>query len=366
MQKKKGISLIVLVITIIVIIILGTAVIISLNNNGIINRARSGVKSYNEQEIIQQMNVIVGEVKLKELSGENKEEALESTLTELDSSATLTKDGDYYDVWFNSQHFLLNKDIEYIPIGEPAYNGVWDFDETTQKLTTYNGDLSTKRGNQEVGEVIIPNYINGKIAKTIKGSIFNGNTNITKLTISNGIEIIENAAFINCINLSGDLIIPNSVITIGNQAFQACGFDGNLFLGKNIQSIGNNAFLCCEKLTGDLIIPDSVISIGTFAFWSCSSLNGRVKLSNNLTTVESTIFGRCSNLTGELVIPKSVINYNGDGSEYFSSIKFLNKDTAIIDHISTIRPSIGKIIGYTGSTAEAYAIKYDRTFEAIQ
>ena len=51
MQMKKGISLIVLVITIIVIIILAGAVVISLNNNGILDRASRAIISYNEDEV---------------------------------------------------------------------------------------------------------------------------------------------------------------------------------------------------------------------------------------------------------------------------------------------------------------------------
>jgi len=45
MQKKKGISLIVLVITIIVMIILASAILISLSNSGIIGKANEAVKA---------------------------------------------------------------------------------------------------------------------------------------------------------------------------------------------------------------------------------------------------------------------------------------------------------------------------------
>jgi len=48
MQKKKGISLIVLVITIIVMIVLAGAIILSLNNSGIIGKANEAVKSTDE------------------------------------------------------------------------------------------------------------------------------------------------------------------------------------------------------------------------------------------------------------------------------------------------------------------------------
>ena len=50
MQKKRGISLIVLVITIIVMIILAAAIIISLTNNGIIEKASNAVNEYNDDE----------------------------------------------------------------------------------------------------------------------------------------------------------------------------------------------------------------------------------------------------------------------------------------------------------------------------
>jgi len=51
MQKRKGISLIVLVITIIVMIVLAGAIILSLNNSGIIQKANEAVKSTDEATI---------------------------------------------------------------------------------------------------------------------------------------------------------------------------------------------------------------------------------------------------------------------------------------------------------------------------
>ena len=50
-MNKKGISLIVLIITIIIMVILSTAVIISLNNNGIIGKATNAVKAANLAEV---------------------------------------------------------------------------------------------------------------------------------------------------------------------------------------------------------------------------------------------------------------------------------------------------------------------------
>ena len=88
MQKKKGISLIVLVITIIIMIILASAIIISLNNNGVIDRARSATDNYLGKQIGEQIEIARLQFNLKkhEAAYVNKteadyiEECLESTL----------------------------------------------------------------------------------------------------------------------------------------------------------------------------------------------------------------------------------------------------------------------------------------------
>ena len=60
-MKKKGISLIVLVITIIVMIILAAAIIISLNNTGIIENANKAVDETNEKTVQEIANLAWGE-----------------------------------------------------------------------------------------------------------------------------------------------------------------------------------------------------------------------------------------------------------------------------------------------------------------
>lgn len=164
-------------------------------------------------------------------------------LEDIFKDGTVVKDSTIYEVSYKGNNFLVSSDYEYIEKVEPAYEGEWMFNENAQMLTRYNGDLTTKRGNQEVGEVIIPNYYNGKRIKSIQYAIFSGNAQLTKLTISEGIE-----------------------------------------------EIGAWAFQNCSNLTGDLTIPDSVTIINGNAFYNCSSLNGRLKLSNNLVTVGSSFF----------------------------------------------------------------------------
>lgn len=66
MKLKKGISLIVLVITIIIMIILATAIIISLTNNNIIDKANTAINETNLKTIEEAANVALGEVLLEQ------------------------------------------------------------------------------------------------------------------------------------------------------------------------------------------------------------------------------------------------------------------------------------------------------------
>lgn len=87
-------------------------------------------------------------------------------------------------------------------------------------------------------------------------------------------------------------------------------------------------------------MSENIESIGTLAFKNCSNLKGNIIISNKLEKVDSQVFSNCRAV---------------------NSIKFLNNSI----EINSV-PENAKIIGYSGSTAEAYAIKYNRTFEEIQ
>ena len=78
---------------------------------------------------------------------------------------------------------------------------------------------------------------------------------------------IPDQAFFKCKNLTGDLVIPNSVTEIGEQAFSDCtGFNGTLTLSNKLETIGELAFHGCTGFTGSLTLPSSVTTIGKTAF----------------------------------------------------------------------------------------------------
>ena len=68
-----------------------------------------------------------------------------------------------------------------------------------------------------------------------------------------------------------DISIPDSITSIGDEAFYYCDNLTNLTIPDSVISIGYMAFYGCSSLTS-ITIPDSVTSIGDEAFLGCSSL----------------------------------------------------------------------------------------------
>ena len=83
-------------------------------------------------------------------------------------------------------------------------------------------------------------------------------------------KIICDGAFYYCSALA-EVVIPNSVTSIGNCAFANCNALSNIAIPDSVTSIGNYAFSSCCSLS-DIIIPDSVENVGNGAFQYCSLL----------------------------------------------------------------------------------------------
>ena len=102
-------------------------------------------------------------------------------------------------------------------------------------------------------------------------------------------------------------IIPNSVTSIGNDAFYMCNGLTTITIPNSVTSIGSGAF-AYTGLT-NITIPDSVKSIGNFAFKSCTSLTS-INIPDSVTSISDSTFYECTGLTS-ITIPDSVTIIDG-------------------------------------------------------
>ena len=126
--------------------------------------------------------------------------------------------------------------------------------------------------------------------------------------------------YLNGEEITGALVLPNSVTSIGNYAFYNCSGMTSVTIPNSVTSIGDDAFYGCSGLTS-ITIGNSVTSIGRYAFSGCSGLTS-VTIPNSVTSMGNYAFSQCSNLTS-VSIGASEISTSSIGDRAFSSCQEL-------------------------------------------
>ena len=153
-------------------------------------------------------------------------------------------------------------------------------------------------------------------------------TEITDLVIPNSVTSIGSYAFCGCSSLTS-VIIPNSVTSIGGAAFSGCTGLTSVTIPNSVTSIGGAAFRGCSGLTS-VTIPNSVTSIEWYAFSGCSGLTS-VTIGNSVTSIGEEAFYLCSGLTSVTIgnSVTSIGNYAFEGCSGLTSVTIPNSVTSI-------------------------------------
>ena len=230
-------------------------------------------------------------------------------------------------------------------VAYPVEGGNIYFDKETGTITGCDESVTTAD---------IPAEIDGVAVTSIGWRAFSQCSNLTSVTISEGITSIDGWAFESCSSLTS-ITIPGSVTSIDDFAFAECSalmgiwvdesnlyycsdefgalynkdrttllrvpvtISGEYAIADGVNSIGNQAFQHCSSMTS-VTIPESVTSIGIQAFQHCSSMTS-VTIPESVTSIEEDAFNDCSALTGIWVADSNLYYCNDESGILFNKDK---------------------------------------------
>uniref|UniRef100_UPI003FEE642E leucine-rich repeat protein n=1 Tax=Candidatus Limisoma sp. TaxID=3076476 RepID=UPI003FEE642E len=120
----------------------------------------------------------------------------------------------------------------------------------------------------------------------INEKVFSGNTNLTVVTLPEGLVGIGVYAFYGCKNLES-VTLPESLTTLGYNAFRSCKSLKAVKIPSGVTVIPRSCFSECSSLES-IAIPEGVTDIGNEAFSGCN-LNA-LTLPESLEAIESSAF----------------------------------------------------------------------------
>ena len=168
--------------------------------------------------------------------------------------------------------------------------------------------------------------------KIIGNWMFRDCSSLNNIKIHNRVTIIGVGAFFNCKSLTS-INIPDSVICIESGAFSYCTALINIEVdsnNRNYSSVNGTLYdknknvlmqYAIGKKDTSFDVPNSVITIHEQAFEGCSSLTS-IRIPNSVTSIEYYVFVDCSNL-------KDVYYYGSQ--EEWSKISIKDGNTCLTD-----------------------------------
>ena len=237
---------------------------------------------------------------------------------------------------------------------------------------TFGGNIGLPHrlylNNEEIKDLVIPegvtrigNYAfsrcSGLTSVTIPNSVtsigdnaFSGCTGLTSIIVASDnpvydsrdncnaiIEKASNQLIVGCKNT----VIPSSVTSIGECAFDGCSGLTSVDIPSSVTSIGYSAFYGCSGLTS-VTIPYSVTSIGRYAFGNCKLLSEVICCATSLPSADGNTFNGSDVEYATLIVPDEAYN------AYCTTAPWSNFGTILkLSEASTAKPYIVTAKSYT-------------------
>ena len=202
-------------------------------------------------------------------------------------------------------------------LGESIFNTC-----SALKEVNLNGQIETIPYNAFTNCTALTAIVLPETVTTIDRSAFWQATALETVNIPSGVTTIAGGAFGGCTKLAMDVVLPETLTTLGNGAFQNSGIK-SVVIPESITTLEGKVFNGCGSLVS-VKFADTLQVIKTDAFCNCFSLKELV-LPKNLTTIEDyRVFQNCDGLTTVTIYDKLTFigNTAFDGCSKLATVNF--------------------------------------------
>ena len=247
---------------------------------------------------------------------------------------------------------MFIKQAEISASAETFISGDYEYEvleDKSVKISSYSGDAAN---------LTVPEYLDGKkvteigagvlkkhldlISVTIPDTVttigenaFEGCSSLSKVRLSTSIKKLDSGAFAKCNSLTS-INIPKSLEECSRQnwdhlntaygPFAKCDNLKEVLFENGIKQIPSSIFTGCTGIV-TITIPDSVTTIGNGAFMNATNLRS-VAFSNKLEKIDASAFSGCTNLE-KIEFPDTVTTIGENAFEGCSSLSKVRLSTSI-------------------------------------
>ncbi len=190
--------------------------------------------------------------------------------------------------------------------------------------------------------------LNGKLTEEVQiiGERSYYGIDVTEVILPNGITKIENQAFYYCSSLT-KVVLPETLTSLGVESFAYCNLLDDVKIPAGITEIPNSAFYKCKSLK-TLSLPEGIVSLGSYAFYACAfrtfKLPSTVKYLYDGCFSENAFLQAISLNEGLLAIGKGALAGNFDSITLPSTVEFMDSGNVREKTVYTTKKSNNSVI----------------------
>ena len=146
---------------------------------------------------------------------------------------------------------------------------------------------------------------------------FSGCRKLRNVVLNEGLQVIGNRAFMNCISLES-ITLPSTLTTLEYSTFSSCTSLRKLKINEGLQKIGMSSIRDCHGLKS-IELPSTITEIDSLGFHHCKKLR-KVVFNEGLEKIKDCAFSRCESLES-ITLPSTLVEIGKHAFGYCTKLR---------------------------------------------